>query len=185
LQFFFETLRAVLIPLPREQLSTAPEAHIKSGSRIVNDSSLSGVRLTNQSQAKGMNMNKAMQFVLRGLVMATILFARLGRGFKTCTPRANFRVRKPIKDTSPTVRKAGKSVLTLSDDFIVAGHAGIRTGNWWIPTARVSGRQAEDQSVYRIPTTRGNYRRAQLCEERVEGSHLVRVCPRSIWASQL
>ncbi len=60
-----------------------------------------------------MNMNKAMQFLLRGLLMTTMLFAVSAVAQDAHnTPKAN-------KGHVTHSTRDGKSVLTLSDDFVV------------------------------------------------------------------
>ena len=63
-------------------------------------------------------MNKAMQFLLRGLVMATMLFAvsALAQDMHTSS---QFQGPKANKGHVTHSTQGGKSVLTLSDDFVV------------------------------------------------------------------
>jgi hypothetical protein len=65
-----------------------------------------------------MNMNKAMQFVLRGLVMATMLFA-ISAMAQDMHTSSQFQGPKANKGTVTHSTQGGKSVLTLSDDFVV------------------------------------------------------------------
>jgi hypothetical protein len=65
-----------------------------------------------------MNMNKAMQFLLRGLVMATMLFA-VSAVAQDMHTSSQFQGPKTNKGTVTHSTKGGKSVLTLSDDFVV------------------------------------------------------------------
>ncbi|MGA9813094.1 MAG: hypothetical protein WBQ64_09975 [Terriglobales bacterium] len=63
-------------------------------------------------------MNKAMQFLLRGLVMATMLFvvSALAQDMHTS---GQFQGPKANKGHVTHSIQGGKSVLTLSDDFVV------------------------------------------------------------------
>jgi len=63
-------------------------------------------------------MNKAMQFLLRGLVMATMLFA-VSAVAQDMHTSSQFQGPKTNKGTVTHSTKGGKSVLTLSDDFVV------------------------------------------------------------------
>ena len=63
-------------------------------------------------------MNKAMQFVLRGLVMATILFA-VSAVAQDMHTSSQFQGPKANKGHVTHSTQGGKSVLTLSDDFVV------------------------------------------------------------------
>jgi hypothetical protein len=65
-----------------------------------------------------MNMNKAMQFLLRGLVMATMLFA-VSAVAQDMHTSSQFQGPKANKGTVTHSTQGGKSVLTLSDDFVV------------------------------------------------------------------
>jgi hypothetical protein len=70
------------------------------------------------STKKGMKMNKTRQFLLRGLVMATVLFAvsALAQDMHTSS---QFQGPKANKGHVTHSTQSGKSVLTLSDDFVV------------------------------------------------------------------
>jgi len=63
-------------------------------------------------------MNKAMQFLLRGLVMATMLFA-VSAVAQDMHTSSQFQGPKANKGTVTHSTQGGKSVLTLSDDFVV------------------------------------------------------------------
>ena len=63
-------------------------------------------------------MNKAMQFLLRGLMMATMLFAVSAVAQDTHTT-GQFQGPKANKGHVTHSTRDGKSVLTLSDDFVV------------------------------------------------------------------
>src|SRR6201993_1661613 len=65
-----------------------------------------------------MNMKKAMQFLLRGMLTTTVLFAvaAVAQDAHTTGP---FQGPKANKGTVTHSTKDGKSVLTLSDDFVV------------------------------------------------------------------
>jgi hypothetical protein len=65
-----------------------------------------------------MNMNKAMQFALRGLVMAVMMFAisALAQDMHTSS---QFQGPKANQGHVTHSTQGGKSVLTLSDDFVV------------------------------------------------------------------
>jgi len=63
-------------------------------------------------------MNKTRQFLLRGLVMATILFAVLAVAQDMHTS-SQFQGPKANKGHVTHSTQGGKSVLTLSDDFVV------------------------------------------------------------------
>jgi len=65
-----------------------------------------------------MKMNKRRQFLLRGLVMATVLFAvsALAQDMHTSS---QFQGPKANKGHVTHSTQGGKSVLTLSDDFVV------------------------------------------------------------------
>jgi hypothetical protein len=65
-----------------------------------------------------MNMNKAMQFLLRGLMMATMLFA-VSAVAQDMHTSSQFKGPKANKGTVTHSTQGGKSVLTLSDDFVV------------------------------------------------------------------
>ena len=65
-----------------------------------------------------MNMNKAMQFLLRGLLMTTMLFAVLAVAQDAHTT-GQFQGPKANKGHVTHSTRDGKSVLTLSDDFVV------------------------------------------------------------------
>jgi hypothetical protein len=63
-------------------------------------------------------MNKAMQFFVRGLVMATMLFAVSAMAQDMHTS-SQFQGPKANKGNVTHSTRDGKSVLTLSDDFVV------------------------------------------------------------------
>jgi len=63
-------------------------------------------------------MNKAMQFLLRGLMMATMLFAVSAMAQDMHTS-SQFQGPKANKGHVTHSTQDGKSVLTLSDDFVV------------------------------------------------------------------
>ena len=63
-------------------------------------------------------MNKAMQFVLRGLVMATMMFA-VSAVAQDMHTSSQFQGPKANKGHVTHSTRDGKSVLTLSDDFVV------------------------------------------------------------------
>jgi hypothetical protein len=65
-----------------------------------------------------MNMNKAMQFLLRGLLMTTILFA-VSAVAQDAHTTGQFQGPKANKGHVTHSTRDGKSVLTLSDDFVV------------------------------------------------------------------
>jgi len=65
-----------------------------------------------------MNMNKAMQFALRGLVMATMLFA-VSAVAQDMHTSSQFQGPKANQGHVTHSTQGGKSVLTLSDDFVV------------------------------------------------------------------
>jgi hypothetical protein len=65
-----------------------------------------------------MNMNKAMQFVLRGLAMATMMFA-ISAMAQDMHTSSQFQGPKANKGHVTHSTQGGKSVLTLSDDFVV------------------------------------------------------------------
>jgi hypothetical protein len=65
-----------------------------------------------------MNMNKAMQFLLRGVLMATMLFAVSAMAQDAHTS-SQFQGPKANKGHVSHSTREGKSVLTLSDDFVV------------------------------------------------------------------
>ena len=65
-----------------------------------------------------MNMNKAMKFLLRGLLMTTMLFAVSAVAQDTHTT-GQFQGPKANKGHVTHSTRDGKSVLTLSDDFVV------------------------------------------------------------------
>src|SRR5215467_14659836 len=65
-----------------------------------------------------MNMNKAMQFLLRGLLAATMLFAVSAMAQDAHTT-GQFQGPKANKGHVTHSTRDGKSVLTLSDDFVV------------------------------------------------------------------
>ena len=63
-------------------------------------------------------MNKAMQFLLRGLLMATMLFA-VSAVAQDAHTTGQFQGPKANKGHVTHSTRDGKSVLTLSDDFVV------------------------------------------------------------------
>ena len=63
-------------------------------------------------------MNKTMQFVLRGLVMATMMFA-ISAVAQDMHTSSQFQGPKANKGHVTHSTQGGKSVLTLSDDFVV------------------------------------------------------------------
>jgi len=65
-----------------------------------------------------MNMNKAMQFLLRGLLMTTMLFA-VSAVAQDAHTTGQFQGPKANKGHVSHSTRDGKSVLTLSDDFVV------------------------------------------------------------------
>ena len=65
-----------------------------------------------------MNMNKAMQFLLRGLLMTTMLFA-VSAVAQDAHTTGQFQGPKANKGHVTHTTRDGKSVLTLSDDFVV------------------------------------------------------------------
>jgi hypothetical protein len=65
-----------------------------------------------------MNMNKAMQFLLRGLLMTTMLFA-VSAVAQDAHSTGPFQGPKANKGHVTHSTRDGKSVLTLSDDFVV------------------------------------------------------------------
>jgi hypothetical protein len=65
-----------------------------------------------------MNMNKAMQFLLRCVLMATMLFAVSAMAQDAHTS-SQFQGPKANKGHVSHSTRDGKSVLTLSDDFVV------------------------------------------------------------------
>jgi hypothetical protein len=65
-----------------------------------------------------MNMNKAMQFFLRGLLMTTMLFA-VSAVAQDAHTTGQFQGPKANKGHVTHSTRDGKSVLTLSDDFMV------------------------------------------------------------------
>jgi hypothetical protein len=65
-----------------------------------------------------MKMNKAMQFLLRGLLMATMLFA-VSAVAQDAHTSSQFQGPKANKGHVTHSTRDGKSVLTLSDDFLV------------------------------------------------------------------
>ena len=65
-----------------------------------------------------MNMNKAMQFLLRGLLMTTMLFA-VSAVAQDAHNSGQFQGPKANKGHVTHSTRDGKSVLTLSDDFVV------------------------------------------------------------------
>src|SRR5215471_9590660 len=65
-----------------------------------------------------MNMNKAMQFLLRGLLMTTMVFA-VSAVAQDAHTTGQFQGPKANKGHVTHSTRDGKSVLTLSDDFVV------------------------------------------------------------------
>ena len=65
-----------------------------------------------------MNMNKAMRFLLRGLLMTTMLFA-VSAVAQDAHTTGQFQGPKANKGHVTHSTRDGKSVLTLSDDFVV------------------------------------------------------------------
>jgi hypothetical protein len=65
-----------------------------------------------------MNMNKAMQFLLRGLLMTTMLCA-VSAVAQDAHSTGQFQGPKANKGHVTHSTRDGKSVLTLSDDFVV------------------------------------------------------------------
>jgi hypothetical protein len=65
-----------------------------------------------------MNMNKAMQFALRGLVMAAMMFA-ISAVAQDMHTSSQFQGPKANQGHVTHSTQGGKSVLTLSDDFVV------------------------------------------------------------------
>jgi hypothetical protein len=65
-----------------------------------------------------MNMNKAMQFLLRGLLMTSMLFA-VSAATQDAHTTGQFQGPKANKGHVTHSTRDGKSVLTLSDDFVV------------------------------------------------------------------
>ena len=65
-----------------------------------------------------MNMNKTIQFLLRGLLMTTILFA-VSAVAQDAHTTGQFQGPKANKGHVTHSTRDGKSVLTLSDDFVV------------------------------------------------------------------
>jgi hypothetical protein len=65
-----------------------------------------------------MKMNKAMQFLFRGLLMATMLFA-VSAVAQDAHTSSQFQGPKANKGHVTHRTRDGKSVLTLSDDFVV------------------------------------------------------------------
>ena len=63
-------------------------------------------------------MNKAMQFLLRGLLMTTVLFA-VSAVAQDAHTTGQFQGPKANKGHVTHSTRDGKSVLTLSDDFVV------------------------------------------------------------------
>jgi hypothetical protein len=65
-----------------------------------------------------MNMNKIMRFLLRGLLMTTMLFA-VSAVAQDAHTTGQFQGPKANKGRVTHSTRGGKSVLTLSDDFVV------------------------------------------------------------------
>ena len=65
-----------------------------------------------------MNMNKAMQFLLRGLLMTTMLFA-VSAVAQHAHTTGQFQGPKANKGHVTHSTRDGRNVLTLSDDFVV------------------------------------------------------------------
>jgi hypothetical protein len=71
-----------------------------------------------QPRGKGMKMNKAMQFLLRALLATTLLFA-VAAVAQDAHTSSQFQGPKANKGHVTHSTRDGKSVLTLSDDFVV------------------------------------------------------------------
>ena len=118
-------------------------------------------------------MNKAMQFLLRGLLMTTMLFAVSAVAQDTHTT-GQFQGPKANKGHVTHSTRDGKSVLTLSDDFVVPD---TPDPHWQVVDS--------DGNVYLLDKLKkkafigDKYQkeivRTQLREERIEGSDLVRL----------
>jgi len=65
-----------------------------------------------------MNVNKAMQFLFRGLLMTTVMFA-VSAVAQDAHTTGQFQGPKANKGHVTHSTRDGKSVLTLSDDFVV------------------------------------------------------------------
>src|SRR6266702_4665079 len=65
-----------------------------------------------------MNMKKAMQFLLRGLLMTTMLFA-VSAVAQDAQTNGQFQGPKANKGHVTHSTRDGKNILTLSDDFVV------------------------------------------------------------------
>jgi hypothetical protein len=90
------------------------------GPRIVNDSSLSaeGTLTKLLSKRARMNMKKDIQFLLRTLLAAMVLFA-VSAFAQDMHSTGQFQGPKANKGHVTHSNRDGKSVLTLSDDFVV------------------------------------------------------------------
>src|SRR6266849_3172820 len=90
------------------------------GSRIVNDSSGSWSILTNKSQPrrKRNDMSKKIQSALLTLLATTMLLA-VSAAAQSIHTSSQFQGPKANKETVTHSTRDGKSVLTLSDDFVV------------------------------------------------------------------
>ena len=75
-------------------------------------------RINLQARGKGMNMNKTIQFLFRALLMMTTLFA-VSAFAQDMHTSSQFQGPKANKGTVTHSTKDGKSVLTLSNDFVV------------------------------------------------------------------
>jgi hypothetical protein len=71
-----------------------------------------------QARGKGMNMNKTIHFLLRGLLMTTMLFA-VSAVAQDAHTTGQFQGPKANKGHVTHSTRDGKSVLTLSEDFVV------------------------------------------------------------------
>ena len=93
--------------------------HTKQGSRIVNDSSRRrGLFHEINFKQREKQMNKAMQFVLRALLMAGVFFT-VSAVAQDAHNTGTFQGPKANKGHVTHSNRDGKSVLTLSDDFVV------------------------------------------------------------------
>jgi len=71
-----------------------------------------------QARGKGMNVNKTKQFLFRGLLMTTMMFA-VSAVAQDAHTTGQFQGPKANKGHVTHSTRDGKSVLTLSDDFVV------------------------------------------------------------------
>jgi hypothetical protein len=69
-------------------------------------------------EVKGMNVNKTMQFLFRGLLMTAMMFA-VSAVAQDAHTTGQFQGPKANKGHVTHSTRDGKSVLTLSDDFVV------------------------------------------------------------------